>query len=166
VFERKYLFVQVPVEREEEALCLWVQTYTNVLKLSSGNEQLGLAALRSPRLGIAAKTIRILRVAAKVVAWFISTGLLNWRRFQTVNSGDSWKRTFMSKFRRQLLIFFGASAGTAVLAPALEKIFFGNKSVAQAADPLKFTPVRLPHPYRFINSSQVSWRQELIRDKH
>jgi len=27
------------------------------------------------------------------------------------------------------------------------KIFFGsNKSVAQAADPLKFTPVRLPHP--------------------
>jgi len=40
----------------------------------------------------------------------------------------------MSKFtRRQLLIFFGASAGTAVLAPALGENFFGsNKSVAQA----------------------------------
>ncbi len=54
----------------------------------------------------------------------------------------------MSKLnRRQLLIFFGASAGTAVLAPALgEKLFGSNKSVAEAAEPLKFTPVRLPHP--------------------
>lgn len=54
----------------------------------------------------------------------------------------------MSKLtRRQLLIFFGASAGTAVLAPALEKNFFGsNPSIAKAIEPLKFTPVRLPHP--------------------
>ena len=54
----------------------------------------------------------------------------------------------MSKLtRRQLLVFFGASAGTAVLAPALgEKYFGSNKSLAQTADPLKFTPVRLPHP--------------------
>lgn len=54
----------------------------------------------------------------------------------------------MSKFtRRQLLIFFGASAGAAVLAPALEdKLFGGNLNVAKASQPLKFTPVRLPHP--------------------
>lgn len=54
----------------------------------------------------------------------------------------------MSKFtRRQLLMFFGASAGTAVLAPALgTNLFGGNKSLAQTAEPLKFTPVRLPHP--------------------
>ena len=54
----------------------------------------------------------------------------------------------MSKLtRRQLLIFFGASAGTAVLAPALgEKLFGSSSSVAQAVEPLKFTPVRLPHP--------------------
>lgn len=54
----------------------------------------------------------------------------------------------MSKFtRRQLLIFFGASAGTAVLAPTLgDKLFGSSSTVAQAAEPLKFTPVRLPHP--------------------
>ena len=52
----------------------------------------------------------------------------------------------MSKLtRRQLLVFFGASAGTAVLAPGLgNKIFGSNTSAAQA--PLSFTPVRLPHP--------------------
>ena len=44
-------------------------------------------------------------------------------------------------------MFFGASAGTAVLAPALgNKIFGGNSSAAQAITPLAFTPVRLPHP--------------------
>ena len=49
--------------------------------------------------------------------------------------------------RRQLLIFFGASAGAAVLGPTLgEKNFGGNLNAAQAAEPLKFTPVRLPHP--------------------
>ncbi|MEC4817252.1 MAG: PhoX family phosphatase [Scytonema sp. PMC 1069.18] len=56
----------------------------------------------------------------------------------------------MSKFtRRQLLAFFGASAGATVLAPAFgEKLFGGNVSVAADTDaiPLKFTPVRLPHP--------------------
>ena len=54
----------------------------------------------------------------------------------------------MSKLsRRQLLIFFGASAGSAVLAPTLgEKLFYSDNSVAEAAAPLKFTPVRLPHP--------------------
>ena len=51
----------------------------------------------------------------------------------------------MSKLtRRQLLMFFGASAGSAVLAPVWsEKLF---DSMAQAAETLKFTPVRLPHP--------------------
>ncbi len=40
----------------------------------------------------------------------------------------------MSNFsRRQLLAFFGASASTAVLAPALgEKLFSSNFSVAEA----------------------------------
>jgi hypothetical protein len=54
----------------------------------------------------------------------------------------------MSKItRRQLLIFFGASAGAAVLAPALEdKLFGSDLNVAAATQPLKFTPVRLPHP--------------------
>src|ERR671933_1774939 len=54
----------------------------------------------------------------------------------------------MSKFtRRQLLIFLGASAGATVLAPALrEKRFDRDLSIAEAAEPLKFTPVRLPHP--------------------
>jgi uncharacterized protein len=54
----------------------------------------------------------------------------------------------MSKVtRRQLLIFFGASASAAVLAPNLEKELFGsNLDVAEASQPLKFTPVRLPHP--------------------
>jgi hypothetical protein len=45
------------------------------------------------------------------------------------------------------LVFFGASAGTAVLAPTLgNKIFGSNSSAAQAITPLAFTPVRLPHP--------------------
>ena len=53
----------------------------------------------------------------------------------------------MSKFsRRQLLAFFGASAGAAVFAPAFEKRFGSHWGVAEAAQPLKFTPVRLPHP--------------------
>ena len=54
----------------------------------------------------------------------------------------------MSKFtRRQLLAFFGASAGAAVLAPAFGKKPFGsNLGIASAVEPLKFTPVRLPHP--------------------
>lgn len=54
----------------------------------------------------------------------------------------------MSKLtRRQLLVFLGTSAGTAVLAPTLgRKVFGSNSSIAQAAAPLKFTPVRLPHP--------------------
>lgn len=47
--------------------------------------------------------------------------------------------------RRQLLIFFGASAGGAVLAPVVgEKLFDGG--AADAAIARKFTPVRLPHP--------------------
>jgi len=55
----------------------------------------------------------------------------------------------MSKFtRRQLLAFFGASAGAAVLAPAVGENFFGSDlGIAEAAEsPLGFTPVRLPHP--------------------
>ncbi|KAB8334242.1 PhoX family phosphatase [Scytonema tolypothrichoides VB-61278] len=55
----------------------------------------------------------------------------------------------MSKFtRRQLLAFFGASAGATVLAPAFgEKLFGSNVSIAaDKVGPLKFTPVRLPHP--------------------
>jgi len=53
----------------------------------------------------------------------------------------------MSKLsRRQLLAFFGASAGTAILAPAFgEKLFGSNTNVAEAAEPLSFTPVRMPH---------------------
>ena len=54
----------------------------------------------------------------------------------------------MSKFtRRQLLAFFGASAGASVLAPAFGKnLFGGNETIANAVEPLKFIPVRLPHP--------------------
>lgn len=54
----------------------------------------------------------------------------------------------MSKLtRRQLLAFFGAGAGAAVLGPNLGgTLFSSNKSAATAAVPLKFTPVRLPHP--------------------
>lgn len=54
----------------------------------------------------------------------------------------------MSKFsRRQLLIFFGSSAATTVLAPTLGHRMFGGSdpSIAEAAS-LKVTPVRLPHP--------------------
>lgn len=47
--------------------------------------------------------------------------------------------------RRQLLAFFGAGAGAAVLSPVFGEKSFGN--TAQAAQiPLSFTPVRLPHP--------------------
>jgi secreted PhoX family phosphatase len=60
----------------------------------------------------------------------------------------------MSKFtRRQLLVFFGASAGAAVLAPAIGEKRFGNLGVAEAAQPLKFTPVRLPHPLPIYTES-------------
>lgn len=54
----------------------------------------------------------------------------------------------MSKFsRRQLLIFFGASAGTAVLGPAIgAKQLNSNLGVADAAVSVSVTPVRLPHP--------------------
>ncbi|MEK0182146.1 MAG: PhoX family phosphatase [Oscillatoriales cyanobacterium] len=55
----------------------------------------------------------------------------------------------MSKItRRQLLIFFGSSAATTVLAPQLTQTLFGiNSTSAEAAfSPLSFTPVRLPHP--------------------
>ncbi|MBO3463969.1 PhoX family protein, partial [Aetokthonos hydrillicola] len=49
--------------------------------------------------------------------------------------------------RRQLLAFFGASAGTTVLAPILENKIFGNATdAANAREVLKLTPVRLPHP--------------------
>ena len=51
----------------------------------------------------------------------------------------------MSKLtRRQLLVFFGASAGSAAFAPILGEKFFD--STVQAAERLKFTPVHLPHP--------------------
>ncbi|WP_009634187.1 PhoX family protein [Synechocystis sp. PCC 7509] len=51
----------------------------------------------------------------------------------------------MSKLtRRQLLVFFGASAGSAVLAPVLGEQLF--ESAVEATEILKFTPVRLPHP--------------------
>jgi secreted PhoX family phosphatase len=54
----------------------------------------------------------------------------------------------MSKItRRQLLIFFGSSAATTVLAPGLtQKLFGSNSSAAEAVLPTSFTPVRLPHP--------------------
>jgi hypothetical protein len=50
--------------------------------------------------------------------------------------------------RRQLLVFFAGSAGTAILAPQIqEKIVGGDFSTAEATNfPLRFTPVRLPHP--------------------
>ncbi|MEG4631999.1 DUF839 domain-containing protein [Microcoleus sp. AR_TQ3_B6] len=54
----------------------------------------------------------------------------------------------MSKItRRQLLIFFGSSAATTVLAPKLTQTLFGiNSSAAEAVVPTSFTPLRLPHP--------------------
>ncbi len=55
----------------------------------------------------------------------------------------------MSKItRRQLLIFFGSSAATTVLAPQLTETLFGiNSTSAEAAfSPISFTPLRLPHP--------------------
>ncbi|MEG3957710.1 PhoX family phosphatase [Microcoleus sp. herbarium2] len=63
----------------------------------------------------------------------------------------------MSKItRRQLLIFFGSSAATTVLAPGLtQKLFRSNSSTAEAVVPTSFTPVRLPHPlpiYRELSS--------------
>jgi uncharacterized protein len=63
----------------------------------------------------------------------------------------------MSKItRRQLLIFFGSSAATTVLAPQLTETLFGiNSTSAEAIVPTSFTPVRLPHPlpvYRELSS--------------
>ncbi|MEG5059615.1 PhoX family phosphatase [Microcoleus sp. A2-C5] len=63
----------------------------------------------------------------------------------------------MSKItRRQLLIFFGSSAATTVLAPKLTQTLFGiNSSDAVAVLPTSFTPLRLPHPlpiYREMSS--------------
>ncbi|MEG3869980.1 PhoX family phosphatase [Microcoleus sp. Z1_B5] len=63
----------------------------------------------------------------------------------------------MSKItRRQLLIFFGSSAATTVLAPQVTKTLFGiNSTSAEAVVPLSFTPLRLPHPlpiYRELSS--------------
>jgi hypothetical protein len=57
-------------------------------------------------------------------------------------------KEFMSKItRRQLLIFFGSSAATTVLAPGLtQKLFGSNSSAAEAVVTTSFTPVRLPHP--------------------
>ncbi|HEY9799697.1 MAG TPA: PhoX family phosphatase [Leptolyngbyaceae cyanobacterium] len=53
----------------------------------------------------------------------------------------------MSKLtRRQLLAFFGVSAGATVLAPAFGDKLFGDSATVEAAIPLKFTPIRLPHP--------------------
>lgn len=55
----------------------------------------------------------------------------------------------MSKItRRQLLIFFGSSAATTVLAPQLTQRLFGINSTSGEAvvGPLSFTPLRLPHP--------------------
>jgi secreted PhoX family phosphatase len=43
--------------------------------------------------------------------------------------------------RRQLLVFFGGGVGAAVLASIV-----GRKIVDRVVEPLKFTPVRLPHP--------------------
>ncbi len=62
----------------------------------------------------------------------------------------------MSKFtRRQLLAFFGASAGAAVLAPVVgEKRFGGEQTLAQTGQPLQFTPVRLPHPLPIYQQQQ------------
>ncbi len=53
----------------------------------------------------------------------------------------------MTKYsRRQLLTFFGATAGVAALSPFVENKIFGMQSnVANAASGLNFTPVRLPH---------------------
>ncbi|HEY9847593.1 MAG TPA: alkaline phosphatase PhoX, partial [Candidatus Caenarcaniphilales bacterium] len=49
--------------------------------------------------------------------------------------------------RRQLLIFFGGGAGSAVLAGLLgQRIFDRHTRIDQAVEPLKLTPVRLPHP--------------------
>ena len=73
----------------------------------------------------------------------------------------------MSKLtRRQLLIFFGGSAGAAVLAPAVgEKLFGSNPSVAQTAAPLKFTPVRLPHPLPIYTQQQSFYATGLGQGK-
>ncbi|MEB3180626.1 MAG: PhoX family phosphatase [Nostocaceae cyanobacterium] len=49
--------------------------------------------------------------------------------------------------RRQILMFFGASASAAVLAPVVgDKLFGSESTIAEAARPLGFTPVRLPQP--------------------
>ncbi len=49
--------------------------------------------------------------------------------------------------RRQLLIFLGGGAGAAVLAGIIgRRIFDRTPGINQVVEPLKFTPVRLPHP--------------------
>lgn len=48
---------------------------------------------------------------------------------------------------RQLLAFFGAGIGTAVLTLLVRDKIFGNIfDIADAAEVMKLTPVRLPHP--------------------
>jgi uncharacterized protein len=57
------------------------------------------------------------------------------------------KQTEPNFTRRQLLSFFVGSAVTTVVVPKVMNPFSGRYSeVAQAAETLGFTPVRLPHP--------------------
>jgi secreted PhoX family phosphatase len=62
----------------------------------------------------------------------------------------------MTKFtRRQLLAFFGASAGVTVLGPVFgEQLFGGNEAVVNATQPLGFTPVRLPFPLEIYTEQE------------
>lgn len=60
----------------------------------------------------------------------------------------------MSKIsRRQLLVFFGASAATTVVAPMLPARLFGRRSSAAFAQGVPVTPVRLPHPLPIYQTS-------------
>ncbi|MEO1350275.1 MAG: alkaline phosphatase PhoX [Cyanobacteria bacterium J06635_15] len=60
----------------------------------------------------------------------------------------------MSKIsRRQLLVFFGASAATTVVAPMLPARLLGRRSVAFAQG-VPVTPVRLPHPLPIYQNQQ------------
>ncbi|NET34060.1 MAG: DUF839 domain-containing protein [Cyanothece sp. SIO1E1] len=56
--------------------------------------------------------------------------------------------------RRQLLIFFGASAATTVVAPMLPARLFGRRSSAAFAQGVPVTPVRLPHPLPIYQSQE------------
>jgi secreted PhoX family phosphatase len=59
----------------------------------------------------------------------------------------------MSKIsRRQLLVFFGSSAAATALSPAIGDKLFGSSGIAEAAEPITFTPVRLPHPLPIYQS--------------